>query len=145
MSLGGSHSHSASTNQSYNFLSNTLSPQVEQGTAAAKQAGGLVGLGGADASNAAFQNYLGSSGYKAQLDAGSSAITDNAAASGLLNSGSTLKSLTQYGQQLGSSYFQQFFSNLMGLLQGGQNAAGTLANAGQQTKSSENKFSFGYK
>ncbi len=50
-------------------------------------------------------------GYQFQLGQGSEAITNQAAASGLANSGNTLKALTQYGQGLASTYYQNAFNN----------------------------------
>lgn len=72
--------------------------------------------------NPAFQNYLNSTGYNFQLDQGSKAITSNAAAKGLLNSGATAKALTTYGQDLASTTFNNYLGQLGGLagLQGQQ-------------------------
>ena len=109
----------------------------------------------------AFNNYLNSTGYNFMLGQGQQALTGSAAARGLLNSGATAKALTNYGQNLGSQYFnnylnqlgasqsqsatnaQQYLSNLSGLgnqgLQAGQmiGQAGTTggANAGSATQS----------
>lgn len=75
--------------------------------------------------NPAFQNYLNSTGYNFQLQQGSDAITGNAASKGVLNSGSTAKALTTYGQNLASTDFNNYLGQLgsAATLQG-QNAAG---------------------
>lgn len=65
-----------------------------------------------DQTKGAFDNYLNSTGYNFQLDQGSRAITGSSAAKGMLNSGATAKALTQYGQNLGSSYFNNYLGQL---------------------------------
>lgn len=92
----------------------------------------LLGVNGPEGSargGTAFNNYLGSTGYGFQLDQGSKAITGNAAARGLLNSGSTGKALTQYGQNLGASYFNNYLGQLGNLNQQQFNTAGQGINA----------------
>lgn len=82
-----------------------------------------------DQTKTAFNNYLGSTGYNFQMDQGSRAISGNAATKGLLNSGSTLKAETQFGQNLGSSYFSNYLNQLGGLNQQAQNSATQGQNA----------------
>lgn len=112
---------------------------------AAQTAGGVAQAGGADTQNqeaellgtkpitdqtkTAFNNYLGSSGYNFQKQQGASAITGSAAARGLVNSGSTAKALTQYGQNLGSSYFGNYLGQLNTLNSQQSNTAGQGINA----------------
>lgn len=81
-------------------------------------------------------------GYDFRLKSGSNAIANNAAASGLLQSGDTLRALNSYGQESGSQEYNNAFGRFLGegqFRQGlagmGQNAAvqgGSLANAGAQ-------------
>lgn len=85
----------------------------------------------------AFNKYLGSTGYNFQLNQGTQAIGDSAAAKGLLDSGATAKALTSYGQNMGASAFQNYLSTLSGLNStlgqtslNGQNALGQIASAG---------------
>lgn len=75
--------------------------------------------------NPAYQNYLKSTGYNFQLQQGSNAITGNAAAKGMLNSGATGKALTTYGQNLASTTFNNYLGQMTNLanLQGA-NASG---------------------
>lgn len=144
-SLGSSSSKSNSGNQAYNSLNSTFTPQTQNGVNANNTEADLLGVGGDPTkANAAFQNYLNSSGYKFQLDQGSQAITGNNAAKGLLNSGSTLQSLTQYGQGLGAQYFQSFLNNLQGLTNSGLQAGGLIGSAGQYSNSKSNSNSFGF-
>lgn len=82
-------------------------------------------------------------GYAFRLKSGSDAIMGNAAANGMLQSGDTLRALTQYGQDMGSQEYGNAFNRWLGegnFRQGlagmGQNAAvqgGQLANQGAAT------------
>lgn len=99
-----------------------------------------LGFGAPGAGDAAFQNFLQSTGFQSQLQAGSQAITGNQAAAGLLNSGSTLKRLTRFGQDLGQQGFSNFLGNLGGVAdrglsavsgQAGQIGAASRAGAGE--------------
>jgi hypothetical protein len=65
-------------------------------------------------------------GFQFQLQQGSNAITNQAAANGLSQGGNTLKALTQYGQNLAGTYYQNAFNNAQQGFQTNQNA--TLAN-----------------
>lgn len=135
--FGGSQSSSSSKNQAYNYLQKGLAPQVSNATGASSDLAGLLGVGGnAAEGQAGFNNYLNSTGYNFMLNQGSQAITNNNAAKGLLNSGSTLKALTSYGQNLGSQYYQNYLGDLNNLTQTGNQAAGIVGNAGQTSSSS---------
>lgn len=93
----------------------------------------LLGIGG-DPTRAAnaFQNYANSTGLQFQLQQGQNAITSSAAARGLLNSGATLKALTKYGQNLGSTTFNNYLSQLGGLSTQGLQAGQLIGGAGSQ-------------
>ena len=95
----------------------------------------LLGLNGIQGQDEGFQKFLDSSGYKFNLDTGSKAITGNAAASGLLNSGATAKRLTQYGQELGKNYFSNYLGQLFGLQQSGLGAGQLVSGAGNTAQS----------
>jgi len=100
----------------------------------------LLGLNGQQGSDEGFQSFLDSTGYKFNLDTGSKAITGNAAAAGLLNSGATAKRLTQYGQELGKNYFSNYLGQLFGLNQSGLGAGQLISGAGN-TAQSQSTFS----
>lgn len=108
---------------------------IDAGGNANNMMAGLLGVPGttdeqkAIADNA-FNNYLGSTGYQFQLGQGQDAIATSAAAKGLLNSGATAKALTQYGQNLGATTFNNYLGQLGGLSTAGQNALTRTANAG---------------
>jgi hypothetical protein len=140
--FGGS--KSSSKNKAYDYLMGAFSPTVSQGTGAfgsiadlLGQNGGTIGENGigTGAAGQGFSNYLNSTGYNFMRDQGSQAITNNNAAKGLLNSGSTLKALSNYGQNMGANYFQNYLSNLAGLGSAGLQAGGLIGNAGQVSKS----------
>lgn len=106
-----------------------LSPFAQAGVGASDVISGALGVGGdPEASEAAFQNFLSSSGFQNQLQQGSTAITGNQAAAGLLNSGSTLKRLTTFGQGLAQQGFSNFLSQLGGVANRGLDAATSSAN-----------------
>lgn len=152
MSLGSSKSNqsSSSYNQSYGFLKDAYGGQIGTGVGASNALAALLGVGGTaqDQSNqnAAFQNYLNSSGYNFQLQQGQNAINTNNAAAGLLNSGSALKKLNSYGQGLASNYLQQYMAQLSGLSQQGLAAGGIVGGAGNVSNSSgkTSSLNFGY-
>jgi hypothetical protein len=76
-----------------------------------------------------FNNYLNSTAYKFQLGQGQDAIGSDAAAKGLLNSGGTAKALTQYGQNLAGTTFNNYLGQLGNL----NNEQGATATQGQQS------------
>lgn len=79
----------------------------------------------------AFQKWLGSSDYGFTTKAGMEAITQNMASKGLLNSGSTLKALTQFGQDNAQQYRNNYMNQLMGSAQIGSGMTGNLMGANQ--------------
>lgn len=134
----------------YNYGTSGAGAAPENNYIAAGQ-GGLAGEGEAQEAQAqllgltpvtadttnGFNNYLGSTGYNFQLKQGTDALLANAASKGLLNSGGTAKALTQYGQNLGGQYFNNYLSQLGNFntqagntATMGQNSLNTLINAG---------------
>jgi hypothetical protein len=72
------------------------------------------------------QQLASTPGYQFQLNQGENAITNSAAAQGLSQGGSTLAALTQYGQGLAGTYYQNAFNNAQSQFQTNQNT--TLSN-----------------
>ncbi len=99
-------------------------PYTERGNKAGDAINDFLGLNGTQGQNEAFDNYKNSTGYQFQLKSGSDAINTNRAASGLLKSGATLKSLEKYGQNVANTYSQNYLSNLQGQQSAGLSAAG---------------------
>lgn len=116
----------------YNSNVALAQPYITGGDTAENELQGFLGLGGDPAKiNAAFQTYLNSTGYQFNRQQGIDAVTQNRAVSGLLNSGSALKALDTYGTNEADQYGQQYVTNLQGLTDTGQRAAGSLTGAGQ--------------
>lgn len=90
---------------------------------------GLLGVpGGAPGAGAGYDQFLDSSGYRAQMDAGNQAIQANLSARGMRNSGAAMKEAARFGQGLGAQYFNNYISQLMGASQQGISAATNMAN-----------------
>lgn len=107
-------------------------PYIQSGDTANSALMGFLGLGGDPAaSQAALNNYLNSTGYQFTKSQGIQAAQQNAASSGMLNSGSTLKALDAYGTGLADQYGQQYEQNLQGVASTGEGAANALAGQGQ--------------
>lgn len=101
-------------------------------------------IGGYDSNKSAIGNYQQSPGYQFQQQQGQNAVTNNAAASGMLNSTQFANGLLNYSQGLANNDYQQYQTNLTGALSSylgslGQNYGSyqsnlaSLAGMGQQT------------
>jgi hypothetical protein len=130
-----SQSSSSTANQAYGTLNNAFSPVLDQTANSGNFIQQLLGMQGGDQANDAFQKYLGSTGYQFQQQQGANAITNNAATHGLLHSGSTLKALSDYGQNTGAGYFNNFLQQLLGLGTQGIQAGQVLGGAGNTSQS----------
>lgn len=133
--LGGS-SQNQSSNQNFGAATSALGSTANQTGAASSAIQALLGNGGTAAQQAGFNNFKNSSGYNFDLSQGSQAITGNAAANGLLNSGSTAKALSNYGQNTANNFLQQYIQNQMGLGGLGISANNSINGAGQQSSGS---------
>lgn len=131
--FGGSKAQSQqnSHNEAYPWLQQQYAGQVGTGTGATSMLGNLLGLGDTQAGTDAFNQYKNSAGYQADEHAGTQAITNNNAARGLLQSGDTLKSISQYGTDLTNKYYQNYLNDLLGLSGQGIAAGGLISGAGQ--------------
>jgi hypothetical protein len=88
----------------------------------------LLGIGGdSRAQEAAFNNWLGSTGYNFTLKSGADAASSNATTKGLLGSGGTLKALSNFGQQTGQTYFGSYLNGLQNQQATGLTAANALS------------------
>lgn len=135
--LGGNKQKSTSSNQAFGTLNTAFSPVLGATGTGASALQNLLGLGGdPSAQNAAFQTFRDSTGYQDQMRAGQEAITGSAAARGLLNSGSTAKALTQFGQGLADQSFNSYLDNLLKYSNIGLQAGSVLGGAGQTQQSS---------
>ncbi len=125
-------SNNALESQIYDENSANAQPYIQSGDAANTALNGFLGLGGDPAaSQAALNDYLDSTGYQFTLNQGLQAAQQNAASSGMLNSGATLKALDAYGTGLADQYGQQYAQDLQGVVNTGEGAANALAGEGQ--------------
>lgn len=135
-STSASNSNSQSSNQAYPMLSQALGGQTTNGTGASNDLSALLGVGGDPAAQqAAFKNFQGSTGYQFGLNQGSQAVTQNAATSGLLNSGATAKALQTYGQNYANTQYQNYLNPLQSLVSSGNQAGSVIGSTGQQSTS----------
>ena len=108
------------------FLQNygQASGQTQQSYDAIANALGLNGASGSAAAKASFTN---APGYQAALDAANENTLRNASRTGDLRSGATNIDLSNNAQNLQNQQWNNYTTNLMNLLSGGQNAATSAA------------------
>lgn len=130
--FGGSKSNqtASSSNQFAQQLNTQFSPLTAQ---AGNGANALSALLGGDASG--LNAYKGATGFDAAAEQGSRGITGNAAASGLLRSGSTAKGLQAFGNNLQNSYAQSYMDKLLAQAGLGLQAGNLISGAGQTSQS----------
>lgn len=126
---------SESKNQAYPFLSGALMPQVAWASRGTNAIADLLGLNGANAQTQGFDTFRNSSGYNFIRDQGLDAINSNNASKGLLASGSALKAITGYGQNLASTFLDSYLNRLSGITNQGNTAAQILSGAGNTANS----------
>ena len=123
--FGGSKSTSSSSNKAYEYLK--------------EQLGGAIGTGGnflnrlSDELAGGFDDFKRKAGFDFRLGQGLRGITGTGAASGLLRSGGTGRSLVDYGNNLQSTMYGNYLDRLSGMSNTGLQAAGILAGAGQES------------
>jgi hypothetical protein len=79
----------------------------------------------------ALNTFANSAGLKFLQDQGNQMINNNQAAKGMLQSGSTLKGLQDYANNLNSTYLNQYLDHLFDFGKLGLGAAGILSDAGR--------------
>lgn len=105
------------TSDQFNYSKNLLSPYQQAG------AGAL--------SNLTSGNLQMDPGYQFRLSEGMKAINNAAAARGMANSGQTMKSLVNFGQNNATNAYQQAFNNQYQVANMGFGAANNLGNQSQ--------------
>ena len=137
--FGGGDKPSGSSNQAFDQLQSTYTPQTQTGVQSNNYMAGLLGVPGGDTAgaDAGFQSYLDKAGYAPALQRLQSGITQGAASKGLLNSGSTQKALVKYGSDLNQQYYNNYFQNLNTLNQRGLDAGQTIGSAGSTSTEGE--------
>lgn len=112
----------------FNTTQQNLKPYMDSGTNAL---GSLnAALPGLTTPFSAAQ-YQKSPGYAFQMSQGIDAVQNSAAAAGGIHGGNTLKALTQFGQGLANTDYQQSYQNYMGQQQQTYGMLSGLANSGQ--------------
>lgn len=118
--------------QIYQQNTANLQPWMTRGNAAGAQQSALLGLGGdANAAKNAFNKFTGSDGYQFRLGQGLTAVNNNYATMGALNSGAALKALNDYAQGQASNEFGRYMGYLDNLDQRGMAAGSAIAGVGQ--------------
>lgn len=147
--FGGSQStqSQSSSNRAFPYLQESFNPFVQQGTQAQNQIANMLGLNGPQAQSEGFDNWRGSTGYNFGLNQGMRAITGSAAAKGLLNSGSTARALSQFGQDYASTKYGDYMNQLQNLVNPALQAGSIISSAGNvsqgSSKSSSSNGGFG--
>jgi len=137
-----SQSNSLSYNQAYPWAKETFGGMAQNAGGANDMVSALLGVGGdSQAAQQAFDNYKNSAGYQFQLQQGMNAINGNAAAKGMLSSGATAKALAGYGQNLASTYYNNYLDKLLGVGQQGLQAGGLVTGAGNVSQSNSTSTS----
>lgn len=130
--FGGSKqtSTSSSKNVAYDDIKNTFSPVAGY---AGSGAADIMKLLGGDSSG--FDKYKDATGFDFAAEQGSRGITGNAAARGLLRSGSTGQALVNYGNNIQQQSSGNYLDRLLGLSNLGLGAGGLITQAGQTSES----------
>lgn len=128
---------SESGNLNNNLLTGAFSPALGYLTGGGNMMGNLLGVNGGAAQTEGLNNFANSGGINFLREQGTKAITSSKAAQGLLNSGSYGTALEKFGQGLGSTYLNQFMSQLLDFSKLGLGAGGVLAGSGSYSKGNE--------
>lgn len=134
-SVNESQQTSNSSNQAYPALQQAFGGVTGQTANASNAIANLLGLGGTGAQDQGFQNFKNNSGYNFIRDEGLSGISGNQAARGLLGSGSTLKAMNKYNNNLADSFLNSYLQQLTGLSNTGLQAGNVISGAGNVSQS----------
>lgn len=129
--FGGSKQKSSSSNQAYGNISQAFSPLESTATTGVNALNSLL-----SGDSSGFDAYKNATGFNAAAQQGSQGITGNAAAAGLLRSGSTGKALQSYGDNLQNQYASQYTNNLMNQANLGFQAGSLISGAGSTSQGS---------
>lgn len=110
----------------YNSANDYLDPYYQTGVDANSQTRAALGLDGADAQQAFYDNFRDDPGFAESLAAGQQAIERSAAARGGLMGGGTAKDLYSHGQQARLGAYQDRLNRLDGLSNRGYGAASQM-------------------
>ena len=128
----------AANNANMEKITGLQQPTIDRGNWAGSIYSGLLGNGDKAASAEALQTFRGSNGYQDLLNTGLGAVNANAYASGMGDSGATLKALQTRGASIADRSQQQYLGNLNNLIQTGNSAIGTIAGVSTNTTQANN-------
>lgn len=120
------------------YITGLEQPTIDRANGAGSLYGDFLGLGGGDASKAALDTYRGSTGYQDLLKQGLGAVNANAYASGLGQSGATLKALQTRGMNIADQSSGQWLGGLNNLMQQGQQGIGNISGVATNTTNNIN-------
>lgn len=100
----------------------------------------LLGLGGADAQQQAYDQIMQGPAFKTMMQQGENSILQNASATGGLRGGNVQGALAQFSPQLLNQLINQQYSQYSGLSSQGGNVGQFLANSGQQATTDLSRF-----
>lgn len=129
---------SSSSNRAYEGLNTAFSPLFAN---AAAGSNAISALFSGDTSG--FDTFKRNTGFNAAAEQGSRGITGNAAASGMLRSGSTARALQGYGTQLQNQYYNNYLDRLFQQANLGFQAGNLVSGAGNVSSSSGTSTSKG--
>src|SRR3546814_16023447 len=106
--FGGSKQKSSSSNRAFDSINKSFSPLFSQATDSANEIGSFLG-----GDTSGFNLFKKATGFDAASETGSRGITGNAAAGGLLRSGSTSKALQAFVNEMQNPYANDYPTNLL--------------------------------
>lgn len=134
--FGGSRSNSESRNLAFQPIAQTFGPAT---TATAGSTALISSLLGGD--NSGFDAFKRAIGFDAIAERGSRGVTNNAAAGGLLRSGSAGMALQRYGNELQNQYANDYIQRLLELGGLGVQSGALIADAGKYSKEKSSQSS----
>lgn len=128
----------AATNAMRQQITGLEQPTIDRGDWAGSIYSGLLGQGDGAASKAAIDTWRGSTGYQDLIDTGLKSVNANAYASGMGDSGATLKRLQAKGMSLADQNQQTYLGNLGTLIGYGRQAVGNISGVAQNATAANN-------
>ena len=126
---GGQSQATGALQQGIQTATNQLSPWATTGVTANTQEGGLLGLNGQPATDAAVSAFQNTPGYNFDFQQGLRATDAGAAALGDARSGAAIKAEQTFGTGLADNTFNNYWNHLQQLSSNGLTAAGGIASA----------------
>jgi hypothetical protein len=117
----------------YSEIQDLMAPWIEAGGSALNQQMNILGLGGPEAQQAAFDEILNSPYFEGLAQQGERAILQNASATGGLRGGNTQAILAQYRPQLAAQEIDRQYNRLGDIISRGYGATGQQAQYGYGT------------